>query len=146
MKTTTGKIKSNKGFYIGDLCYVLDDKKYDGIWGGAGFEDGVYKDPETGFSFAVAGTKYGDGTYHDDSGRSYGVDAGNLSLVPLELATRYTIEELERLGTIIYTSGEAEFTADEGVFDIKLPSGETIHINTDDEEDDEDGWDDEDWA
>ena len=37
----TGKIKSEKGFYVGDICYALSDDTYDGVWGGAGYEDGI---------------------------------------------------------------------------------------------------------
>lgn len=136
METTiTGKIKSNKGFYVGDICYALDDTTYDEVWGGANYEDGIYEVPGQGFSFAVAGTKYGDGTYYDDGGHSYPVDAGCIGIVPLELCGKGTDG-----GQVFDIPGEADFEACDGVFDITLPTRETIHINTDDEEDEDEDW------
>lgn len=141
MSRIEGTVKSEKGFYIGDLCYALNDGVYDTIWGGAGYEDGVYEEPVTGRKFAVAGTAYGDGTYEDQYGRDYGVDAGNLSLVPAELA-----EDTDG-GHYFPGAGEATFIAEYGNFLIILPSGEEVQIFTDgsnEEEDDYYDWDEED--
>lgn len=121
----TGKIESEKGFYIGDICYALSDDTYDGVWGGAKFADGIYEDPETGYSFAVAGTAFGDGTYYDDGGHEYDVDAGNIGLVPLELVEKDTDG-----GQVFDVPGEAYFEACDGVFEIELPDGDVIIINT----------------
>ena len=131
----TGKIKSEKGFYVGDICYALDDDTYDEVWGGANYDDGIYEVPGTGFSFAVAGTAYGDGTYYDDGGHEYSVDAGCIGLVPLEL-----VEQDTDGGQVFEIPGEAYFEACDGVFEIELPDGDTIIINTRDEEDGEDGY------
>lgn len=134
----TGTVKSNKGFYIGDICYALSDIVYHDVWGGANYADGIYEEPETGLSFAVASTAYGDGTYEDDYGRTYGVDAGVLGIVPGELTEKGTDG-----GHYFPGAGEATLTACYGVFDITLPSGETIHINTegdDDYEDEDEEW------
>ena len=69
-------VKSGKGFYIGDVCYVLGNRVYFEEWGHARrFAKGVCKDSKTGFSFAVAETAYGDGGYVDGEGNVYGVDA-----------------------------------------------------------------------
>lgn len=80
-----GAIKSDKGFYVGDICYALAEDVYHGVWGGAGYEDGKHTDPATGRDFIVAGTADGDGEYNDQTGRLYPVDAGNIGIVPLEL-------------------------------------------------------------
>ena len=81
------KIRSDIGFYIGDICYVLDDRLYHGVWGDQhGFVDGTFKDPDTGLEVAVAGTAYGDGRYLGSDGAEFPVDAGVIGLVPLELA------------------------------------------------------------
>lgn len=125
----TGKIQSEKGFYIGDICYVLDDATYHGVWGRANYENGIYEDPETGYSFAVAGTAYGDGTYFDDGGHAYSVDAGCIGLVPLELVDKDTDG-----GQVFDIPGEAYFEACDGVFEIELPDGDTVRINTEDED------------
>ena len=122
-------IKSNKGFYIGDICYALADDIYDGIWGKWGYCDGKYSTPD-GFAFAVAGTAYGDGEYVDQAGRLYGVDAGVIGLVPLELVK----PEYDFGGQIFECAGEAVFEACDGFFSVTLPSGKVIEINTADEE------------
>ena len=79
-------------YYIGDLCYALDDKVYDSIFGQVGgYDDGVYKckdDPNV--FFMVASTAYGDGEYRGSDGRSFYVDAGILSILPLSCATQGT--------------------------------------------------------
>ena len=143
---TIGKVKSGKGFYIGDICYALSDIVYDDVWGGANYADGIYEEPETGLSFAVAGTAYGDGTYYDDGGHEYGVDAGCIGIVPLELCEKGTDG-----GQVFDIPGEAYFEACGGVFEITLPNRDTVLINTeeyDDEDEDEDWYDedeDEDW-
>lgn len=146
-KDVYGMVKSEKGFYIGDICYVLEDDIYDGVWGKQGFPDGIIEVPGTGLSFAVGGTAYGDGCYSDNNGKFYGVDAGVIGIVPIELVKKVDLKAANELfGKVVYAPGEAEFSASEGVFDIVFPNGDTIHINTGDEddEDEEDDWD-EDW-
>lgn len=138
---THAKIHSDKGFYIGDICYVLSDELYHGVWGGDhDFEDGMFTDPATGYSFAVAGTAYGDGEYDDGHGRVYPVDAGVIGLVPLELAERLP----DQYSYISEVPGEAEFRAEAGRFEIELPTGERVYIDTS-AEDDEDGDDEGEW-
>lgn len=125
-------IKSNKGFYVGDVCYALNDDIYYGIWGKWGYCAGKYSTPD-GFAFAVAGTSYGDGEYSDKMGRLYGVDAGVIGLVPLELVK----PEYDFGGQIFGGAGSATFEACDGFFSVTLPSGEVIEINTADYEEDE---------
>lgn len=125
-------IKSNKGFYVGDICYALNDDIYSGIWGKWGYCDGKYSTPD-GFAFAVAGTAYGDGEYIDQKGRLYGVDAGVIGIVPLELLDKH----YNFGGHIFEGAGEAIFEAEKGFFSITLPNGEAIAINTNDEDFDE---------
>lgn len=145
-KDVYGMVKSEKGFYIGDICYVLEDDIYYDVWGKQNFPDGIIEVPGTGLSFAVGGTAYGDGTYSDNHGNYYEVDAGVIGVVPLELVKKIDLEEADEDGNVVYTPGEAEFSANKGIFDITLPDGETIYINTaDDEEDEEDDDWDEDW-
>lgn len=152
-----GKIQSKKGFYVGDICYVLDDEVYDGVWGRAGYADGEYT-TELG-KFAVASTAYGDGDYFDNYGNNYGVDAGVLGIVPWEILEKQNkwknyykglseMENLNKLGHFFEgTEAEYEFSGrdhtspdPDGVFDIEI--GETrVYIETA-ETDDDDGWDD----
>ena len=136
-------VKSGKGFYVGDVCYVLGDRVYHGEWGRMhSYADGVWEDPKTGFSFAVAGTAYGDGSYFDGEGHEYGVDAGVIGIVPLELVEK---ESGLELGRVFEGSGEAEFEADDGVFYIRVNGGNYVIIDTkEEEEEDEEYWDDDD--
>jgi hypothetical protein len=76
------KFKPGK-YYVGDLCYALGDR-----WGefcdltikGNEVLDGGFKF-EDGTRFWTHGTMYGDGTYHDNKGREYWVDAGLIGVV-----------------------------------------------------------------
>ena len=58
MKQTTGVIRSEKGFYIGDICYVLNREIYAKVWGGAEYADGKYVVPGTSREFIVARTAW----------------------------------------------------------------------------------------
>ena len=133
-----GTIASKKGFYVGDICYVLADKLYHGVWGKNGYKDGEYIDPETGLKFAVAGTAYGDGEYEGSDGVFYGVDAGVIGIVPLELVEK--VRGLEN-GSVHESAGEAEMEAEDGVFKFTFPNGKEIVILTGDmdEDDGDDG-------
>ena len=120
-------VKSDKGFYIGDICYVLSTRDYHRIWGDQKrFSDGKVDIPG-GLSFAVAGTNFGDGLYEDEDGNLYPVDAAVIGIVPLELVAK---EDGLKFGRVEMVPGEAGFTAEDGVFDVTLPDGERIHIDT----------------
>nr|DAR59231.1 MAG TPA: hypothetical protein [Caudoviricetes sp.] len=126
-KTIRATIKSNKGFYIGDICYVLNDDIYDGIWGKIGqYQDGEYA-TDGGNKFVVASTAYGDGCYGDDYGNVYGVDAGVLGLVPLELVAK---RNGVQWGAVFEGEGEATMVARDGEFEFTLPNGRKIKIDT----------------
>lgn len=134
-----GTITSEKGFYIGDICYVLADKLYHGVWGKNGYTDGECADPETGLKFAVASTAYGDGEYEGSDGNYYGVDAGVIGIVPLELVEK---KGGLKLGSVHECAGSAEMSAEGGCFVFTLPNGEEIVILTGDidETDDDLEW------
>lgn len=124
----TAEIRSNKGFYIGDVCYVLDKYLYHEVWGNEHhFEDGSITDPKTGLQFAVSDTAYGDGCYEDNYGNYYPVDAGCIGLIPLELVST---GHPEADGVVIHESGIAHFEAVDGKFTIVTPSGKIYEIDT----------------
>lgn len=144
-------LTSNKGFYIGDICYVLSDKVYHDIWGNQNsYQEG--KIQVGNYAFAVDHTAYGDGTYTDNNGREYSVDAGVIGCVPFELIDMDKLHEdydpgadpidiLNDLGLFIEGS-QAEFeTNGEGLFIIAVDNQIAIMIDTnheaDYEEDDE---------
>lgn len=130
MSKISGTVQSKKGFYIGDICYVLSERVYDEIWGGKhSYNEGVYQ-VDSKNSFAVAGTAFGDGTYYDSYGNEYPVDAGVIGLVPLELVAK---KDGLACGTVIESPGIAKFEAEGGRFSITLPDGDVIDIDTYDE-------------
>lgn len=148
-KKVVAEVTSKKGFYVGDLCYVLADDLYRNVWGREyGYRSCVFTDPDTGLRVAVAGTAYGDGCYLGSDGTEFPVDAGNIGVVPLELvAKELGLED----GKVTKTPGTARFMAEDGQFEIELPDGNlvfTLRIDTtyeseyaEDDEDDEDDWD-----
>ena len=86
MKNKSFKINVKNGFYIGDLCYALNEKVYDEVWGGNNYEEGQYTDPETKAEFAMVGTAYGDGEYESsEEGLSFPVDAGIIGVADLAI-------------------------------------------------------------
>lgn len=130
MNKVSGTIKSSKGFYIGDICYVLHDTVYYGFWGDQmDFQMGIHQVPGTPWSFAVGKTAYGDGSYEDNRGNTYPVDAGIIGLVPLELVGKDGLDS----GTVIRTPGTAEFVAEDGKFYISLLDRSVIEIDTHEE-------------
>ena len=117
-------MKSDKGFYIGDICYALSDVIYEKFWGGVySYADGEFE--IDGYSFAVGSTAYGDGIHYDSDCHKYPVDAGVIGLVPLELVSKES-----KFGFVFDVPGEAEFKCKDGVFDITLPRDVSIHIDT----------------
>lgn len=146
------KLTSSKGFYVGDICYVLDDDFYDKEWGSHDYADGEY---ETEFGkFAVGSTAYGDGEYADIDGHEYSVDAGVIGIVPWEILEKQSkwktyykglseMEQLNKLGRF-FEGKEAEFWAtcrgedghEDGRFDIWIDGdgGTEIYTGCDDEE------------
>lgn len=90
MKNKSFKINVKNGFYIGDLCYALNEEIYDEVWGGNNYEDGQYTDPETKAEFAMVGTAYGDGEYKSDVGALFPVDAGIIGVADLSICDKDT--------------------------------------------------------
>ena len=119
-------VRSNKGFYVGDVSYVLSDDVYQNFWETK--KNGYFTvNPVMNLAFAVTSTAYGDGVFYDDDNNRYLVDAGNIGLVPLELAEK---EQGLRLGQVFLTPGAATFHWFDGVFIIKLPKDRLIRIDT----------------
>lgn len=86
MKLAAGK------YLIADPCYVLDSSKYDKLLKDTDYfmmnsvdRGGIMVDNTSGKYFAVFGTKYGDGLYRDGTGFKYGVDAGCIACIPVDI-------------------------------------------------------------
>ena len=73
-------------YYVGDLCYVLHDR-WDEFCAltcsGSRVLDGEFNLAD-GTRFATYTTQYGDGTYLDEHGNEYGVDAGLIGCIRVE--------------------------------------------------------------
>jgi hypothetical protein len=77
-------------YYVGDLCYALDEETYSKVFGGKNYSDGLYQHENGKEVFMVSGTAVGDGEYRDTLGRSYGVDSGTIGICPIEMAKKGT--------------------------------------------------------
>lgn len=110
-------IKACGEYYIGDVCYVLSDEVYHDLWGRVNhFNDGAFQVSKNKMSFATVSTDFGDGTYLDQYGQMYPVDAGNIGIVPIELCAK--AEGLEN-GRISDFKGDVHISVDEnGVIEI----------------------------
>lgn len=119
--STEKRINAPAGkYYIGDLCYVLSNDVYDKVFGGAGYESGLYTGPDNQF-FLVDGTAYGDGAYRSSDGKEFGVDAGIIGICPVSLMAKddggghiYEFEEpvkcVFKNGIFTFTSGYTSIT------------------------------------
>lgn len=66
-------------YYIGDLCYALDDYLYDNVFGPS-YQDGYFvcsKNPKDVFMMGGTG---GDGLFRGTDGKKYAVDAGIIGI------------------------------------------------------------------
>lgn len=136
-----GTIKSSKGFYVGDPCYVLSDEIYHNFWGDVcHWKDGIHNVPTTEEQFAINGTAYGDGEYFDEYGRVYGVDSGTISVIPLELVE--DIDSAKDYGYVTEKPGSVDFCFYNGLFTVDFGYEKfTIDTNDSCEEEDFDDWD-----
>ena len=81
---------SEKGFYIGDPCYVLNRDDYDRCC----CRDGVFKCRRG--SYCAYSTAYGDGDYEGSDGVEYYVDSGMIGVVAGELVNEEEWGEVTR--------------------------------------------------
>ncbi len=104
-------------YYVGDVCYVVQDKDWDGLLEKSNYfncqSTGEWNGEYNGHPMFVASTAYGDGCYQDNQGRDYLVDAGLIGIMPVEAIT--TNPE-GRGGQIIKFEEEFDVKWDEGEF------------------------------
>ena len=115
-------------YYIGDLCYVMDDewdefcsitiKGNECLSGEFTMSDGR--------RFATYGTKWGDGEYRDQYGNRYGVDAGLIGCIRMDDIKSVKIENVSRLGNVVNFQKDFDTSYLNGVINIGH-----IHIDTD---------------
>ena len=78
----------------------------------------------------ASGTAYGDGTYYDNKGNEYGVDAGLLGIIPLKAIKNPDLNEMKKLGAVMEFDKNFEVHSADGIFSFGF-----LTINTRDEED-----------
>lgn len=87
-------------YYIGDPCYSLPNHLWMTWLEAADYENehDVLVANVDGFPVVGVGTEHGDGTYPDQRGNHYAVDAGLIGLVPVQLVDRETAAGNASLG------------------------------------------------
>jgi len=147
-------IKCPNGFYFGDPCYALKDELYDKWldWGSENEKKTGRYDNDGKFVFnkqdimIVDSTAYGDGCY-DGRNASYGVDAGCLSVIPLEFCDES--KDFSELGWVnrefngsvtLETDNDGSFRLRDALTDFTLEYVETGDSDDESEEDDDSNW------
>lgn len=113
MKNHETNFKSGK-YYVGDLCYVVNNNNWDKLLDDTdyfGNNDLKFKD-EVIFA---SNTAYGDGTYYDNKGRDYSVDAGLIGVMPFGIIDE---NEIGRGGQIIEFEKDFKAYEEDGKFYI----------------------------
>jgi hypothetical protein len=100
-------------YYIGDLCYVMHpewDEFCELTTNGHNVLDGEFN-LKDGRRFATFTTKWGDGTYRDEQGRSYGVDAGLIGCIAVDDITPSELENLTDGHVVEFVQDFSTFSA-----------------------------------
>jgi len=100
-------------YYIGDLCYVMHpewDEFCSLTISGNNVLDGEFN-LKDGRRFATFTTKWGDGTYKDEQGRSYGVDAGLIGCIAVDDITTSELENLTDGHVVEFVQDFSTFSA-----------------------------------
>jgi len=132
-------------YWLGDPCYVVKDEDWNVVgeetgWFGSDSHNEKSKDYNGLFYYGgmkcfANSTRYGDGVFTDNENREYGVDAGLLGILPLEICNGDL-----RGGNVVEFENDFVVTWNEGHFEF----GDVV-IETGDDEDSEnedDYWDD----
>src|SRR5262245_27731073 len=125
------EMKFKRGsYYIGDLSYVLPVKDWNTAVGHGGDESFKLRGKDVFF----AGTRHGDGEYHDVDENRYAVDTGTIGIAPVSICLKGRLKEIvsKKLGRIVRFNDPFEVSAEVGVFRFGH-----IVIDTDPEDDEE---------
>jgi hypothetical protein len=66
-------------YYIGDLCYALDDYLYENVFGPS-YQDGYFVSSKNPNHVFMMGSTGGDGKFRGTDGKNYSVDAGIIGI------------------------------------------------------------------
>jgi hypothetical protein len=91
-------------YVIGDPCYSIPDAEWDAWLEAADYtndhDDHILAAEVNGRLCVGVYTAYGDGSYKDQDGNEFGVDAGLIGLVPVEVAEKNSVGEDRRIITL----------------------------------------------
>jgi hypothetical protein len=130
-------------YYIGDLCYVMHaewSEVCDIMFFAATGNDLIEGDLSLadGRRFFLASTAYGDGTYNDNKGNYYPVDAGSIGIIAVKDIAAADLENIE-LGVVHTFTEDFGVYAFAGVFRFGNVAIDTAILSSEDDYD----WDDE---
>ena len=107
-------------YYVGDLCYVMHDE-WDEVCGlffegpnVHGCNQGIFQ-LKDGRKFASFNTKWGDGSFQDQYGRSYGVDAGLIGCIAIKDINLDSGDNFTRGGQVIEFDRDFEVHGGTGI-------------------------------
>lgn len=69
-------------YWIGDLCYVVDDEVWQKFLDEAAYVGNTMAQHIDGILYLAFDTEWGDGTYKDQYGNEYDVDASMIGIIP----------------------------------------------------------------
>ena len=126
-------------YYIGDLCYALDDRLYDHVFG-SDYRSGLfYQKNNPKHVFMLNDTGIGDGSFKGTDGYEYSVDAGILGIAS------FSVLDLKKAnyegGTVVTFKGNVSLNFQpnykfEYCSDNRTDPKIIISINSEDEDDD----------
>jgi hypothetical protein len=130
-------------YYVGDICYALDDNVYQNQWGKIhNFAAGTYVLTYKGVqqAMSVGQTSYGDGVYMDYiNDLEFTVDSGTIGIVPFNLCNPDVIKHNKiKGGHFIESATQIEFKYQEGIFVIGYNNNRNLMIIDTQDDDDED--------
>lgn len=103
-------------YFLGDPCYAVPNEYWTPLLDSCDFFDGSPVGQANGSQVLAFGTAWGDGTYNDQHGNSYPVDAGLIGLTPIALAQQHPdFSTLEGLGRFVDFERSTTCTKEAGV-------------------------------
>jgi hypothetical protein len=90
-------------YYIGDLCYVMDNE-WDDVCSKIIVDNTVVEGEfvlDDGRIFANFSTAHGDGVYSDNQDKNYAVDSGSIGCIKIDDIRNPNNEDIKRLGNIV---------------------------------------------